>query len=147
MKKFLVCSLFCLFLVSCENESPNDPYSPNNQERDYCYATFVSTAKNYVVQILIDGEPLYYYNSEGEFKNVILLPGETYHNYKIKNLSFSKEITFEYHKITSIEGSTYYYSKSVEKTIGKKSFKFYSNLDYKFTIRDDEVSSQSVYAE
>lgn len=151
MKKyFFVLILVSLGLVSCDNDSnPNDPYgsNSNSQQRDYCYATFTNTTKNYVVQVFMDGNPLYYYSSSGDLKEIILVPSASYYNYKIKDLSFSKDITFEYHEVTKTEGSTYYYSKNIEKTIGKKGFKFYYNLDYKFTIRGDEVSYQSVYAD
>ena len=134
MKKFLVCSLFCLFLVSCENESPNDPYSPNNQERDYCNVTFVNATSNYAVKIFIDGENIDIYENP-------LWKGKKWER-RFTDLSFSKYVKFELHKIA--DEDRYYTAISATYS---ESIKFDYTRDYQFTIEDEGIRRESVYAD
>ena len=134
MKKFLVCSLFCLFLVSCENESPNDPYSPNNQQRDYCNVTFVNATSNYAVKIFIDGENIDIYENP-------LWKGKKWKR-RFTDLSFSKYVKFELHKIA--DEDSYYTAISATYS---ESIKFDYTRDYQFTIEDEGIRRESVYAD
>ena len=141
MKKyFFVLILVCLGIVSCDNgNNPNDPFgsnSNNSQQRDYCNVTFVNATSNYAVKIFLDGEQL---TSDYD----LLWKGNRW-ELALSNLSFSKHLRFELHKISDNESGKYY--TAVSATFSK-SIKFYSNLNYKFTIKDDGIREESVYAD
>lgn len=140
MKKyFFVLILVSLGLVSCDNDSnPNDPYgsNSNSQQRDYCNVTFVNATSNYAVKIFIDGEQVNYDYD-------LLWKGNRW-EFTNSNLSFSKHLKFELYEISDNESKRYY--TAISATFSK-SIKFYSNLNYKFTIKDDGIREESVYAD
>lgn len=141
MKKyFFILSLLCLGLVSCDNDSnPNDPYgsnSNNSQERNYCNVTFVNATSNYAVKIFLDGEQLTY-----DYK--LLWKGNRW-EFTLSNLSFSKHLRFELHEISDNENMKYYTAVSATYS---ESIKFDYTRDYQFTIEDEGIRKQSVYAD
>ena len=141
MKKyFFILSLFCLSLVSCDNNSnPNDPYgsNSNSQQRDYCNVTFVNATSNYAVKIFLDGKQL---TSDYD----LLWKGNRW-EFELSNLSFSKHLRFELHEISDNESGKKYYT-AVSATYSE-SIKFDYTRDYQFTIEDEGIRKQSVYAE
>ncbi|MDD7527941.1 MAG: hypothetical protein PUK04_00525 [Bacteroidales bacterium] len=129
MRKFsFILSALCLLFLSSCNESSNTPY-----QRKYCIATFRNNS-TYVVQVFIDGK---------SNNNLIIVPGEE-SSYTIDDVSFSKDFYFEYHTITNVEGSTYYYSTDVALITELKNVGFVYTYDRLFNITNNGVQSRLV---
>ena len=107
---------------------------PNNQERDYCNVTFVNATSNYAVKIFIDGENIDIYENP-------LWKGKKWKR-RFTDLSFSKYVNFELHKIA--DEDSYYTAISATYS---ESIKFDYTRDYQFTIEDEGIRKQSVYAD
>ncbi len=116
-----ITSVMLFLSVSCGNNNNVDT------QRSYSKATFVN-ASDYYMLCYVDGEKVFE-----------LGKGEKYaKNFGVK---FSYTIRIDLHEETDAT----HYKKDASKTHTTQQ-QFYSNLDYKITVTNDKVYTQSNYA-
>lgn len=137
-KTLLLLAVFIMMFSACESNAPSQ--GSGTRTRDYCYITFTNTTSQYCAVIYLDGVPLNEIDDGWAWDGGWPLWGGKSNKFMMYDIKFPKDIKIELREISDET----HYRTSIYKTYIKQGCSFNSNYDYKFMIREEGCTLNSV---